>query len=180
MKIKEKKNRKITNNLFLIGGYEVLRSRLNNSLLVHKVGFMVNNYGVLSVVMLNLRRKCLLYICFYSLTIHIQLCVLIENLFIFIWWLCNLCGGGACHEPISLSHRTSHPIVTHGSSYSLTTLLLHLFTINMSTTPLFYYLVYYFYSIYDLIFKFLLTNTINLQNKRKKTNKIELMKKKKD
>ena len=49
----------------------------------------------------------------------------------------------------------------------------------MSTTPLFYYLVYYFYSIYDLIFKFLLTNTINLQNKRKKTNKIELMKKKK-
>lgn len=41
----------------------------------------------------------------------------------------------------------------------------------MSTTPLFYYLVYYFYSIYDLIFKFLLTNTINLQNKRKKTNK---------
>lgn len=50
----------------------------------------------------------------------------------------------------------------------------------MSTTPLFYYLVYYFYSIYDLIFKFLSTNTINLQNKRKKTNKIELMKKKKD
>lgn len=41
----------------------------------------------------------------------------------------------------------------------------------MSTTPLFYYLVYYFYSIYDLIFKFLSTNTINLQNKRKKTNK---------
>lgn len=49
----------------------------------------------------------------------------------------------------------------------------------MSTTPLFYYLVYYFYSIYDLIFKFLSTNTINLQNKRKKTNKIELMNKKK-
>lgn len=49
----------------------------------------------------------------------------------------------------------------------------------MSTTPLFYYLVYYFYSIYDLIFKFLSTNIINLQNKRKKTNKIELMNKKK-
>ena len=167
MKIKEKKNRKITNNLFLIGGYEVLRSRLNNSLLVHKVGFMVNNYGVLSVVMLNLRRKCLLYICFYSLKIHIQLCVLIENLFIFIWWLCNLCGG-ACHEPFSLSHRTSHPIVTHGSSYSLTNLLLHLFTINMSTLLYFItsFTIFIQYMILSLNFFLQIQSTYKTKEKR--------------
>ena len=143
----------------------MLRSRLNNSLFGAQSWFYGQQLRVLSVVMLNLRRKCLLYICFYSLKIHIQLCVLIEN--------CSSSSddcvifAGACHEPISLSHRTSHPIVTHGSSYSLTNLLLHLFTINMSTTPLFYYLVYYFYSIYDLILNFFdKYNQLTKQRKR--------------